>query len=149
MAISQNACFSGEAAPDDEFEHPPGASIARLLRAALAMRGWGVSDIDNWRDGGWSVTCCRPASKLELVISKMVVGEEWFLQIAPTYVPGLVGWLLSRPTSAPPDAIQALAQDAFSVLSENGQFRDFMWCWDGPPEPDNSTPEPVPAQGSS
>jgi hypothetical protein len=149
MAISQNARFSGEATADAEFEHPPGASIARLLKDALAKRGWEVSDIDNWRDGGWSITCRRPASKLELVIAKMARGEEWFLQIAPSYVPGLVGWLLSKPASAPPDAIQALAQDAFSVLSENGRFRGFMWCWDGPPEEGNSTPEPVPAQGGS
>ena len=149
MAISQNARFSGEAAPDAEFEHPPGASIARCLRDALAKRGWEVSDIDNWRDGGWSITCCRTASKLELVIAKMVVGEEWFLQIAPSYVPGLVGWLLSKPASAPPEAIQALAQDAFAALSESGRFGNFMWCWDGPPDEANSTPEPVPARGSS
>jgi hypothetical protein len=147
MAISQNARFSGEAAPDAEVEHPPGASIARLLKDALAKRGWGVADIDNWRDGGWSITCCRPASKLELVIAKMAVGEEWFLQIAPSYVPGLFGWLLSKPASAPPDAIQALAKDAYSVLSENGGFWGFMWCWDGRPEEGNSTAEPVPAEG--
>jgi hypothetical protein len=79
MALSQNARFSGEAAPDAEFEHPPGAAIARLLRDALAKRGWEVSDIDNWRDAGWSITCCRPPLKLVLVIAKMTVGEEWFL----------------------------------------------------------------------
>jgi hypothetical protein len=149
MAMSQNARFSGEAAPDAEFERPEGASIARLLRDALANRGWEVSDFDNWRDGGWSITCCRPASKLELVIAKMAVGEEWFLQIAPSYVPGLFGWLFSKPASATPDAVQALAVDAFSVLSENGRFREFMWCWDGPPGPGSSTPHPVPAQGRS
>ena len=149
MAISQNARFSGEAVPDAEFEHPPGASIARLLKDALAQRGWEVSDIDNWRDGGWSITCCRLASKLELVIAKMAVGEEWFLQIAPSYVPGLFGWLFSKPASAAPEAIQALARDAFAVLSESGRFASFMWCWDGFPDERNSTPEPVHARGSS
>src|SRR5262245_54611794 len=149
MAISQNARFSGEAAPDTEFEHPPGASIARLLRDALAKRNWEVSDFDNWRDGGWSITCCRPRWKLELAIAKMAVGAEWFLQIAPSYVPGLFGWLFSKPASAPPDAVQALAADAFAVLSDTGRFGKFMWCWDGPPDEANSTPEPVPVQGSS
>jgi hypothetical protein len=149
MAISQNARFSGEAVRDSELERPPGASIARLLKDALAKRGWEVSDIDNWRDGGWSISCFRPASKLELVIAKMEVGEEWFLQIAPGYVPGLVGWFLSKPASAAPDAVQALAQHAFSILSENGRFRDFIWCWDGPPDRGNSTPAPVPAQSCS
>src|SRR5262245_5226975 len=149
MAISQNARFSGDAPPDAEFEHPPGSSIAKLLQIALANRGWEVSDIDNWRDGGWSITCCRPASRLELVIGEMVAGMEWFLQIAPSYVPGLFGWLFSRPASAPPDAILALAQDAFAALSDSGRFERFMWCWDGPPDEANSTPEPVPARGSS
>lgn len=149
MAISQNARFSGEAAPDAEFEHPEGASISRFLRDALAKRGWEVSDIDNWRDGGWSITCCRFASKLELVIAKMAVGDEWFLQIAPSYVPGLFGWLFNKPASAPTDAIQALAEDAFAALSESGRFGKFMWCWDGPPDEVNSTPGPVPARGSS
>jgi hypothetical protein len=148
MAISQNSCFSGEVTPDAEFAHPPGASIVKLLRDALAKRDWEVSDIDNWRDAGWSITCCRSAAKLELVIAKMVKGDAWFLQIAPSYVPGLVGWFLRTPASAPPDAVQALAQDAFLILSENGRFRNFLWCWDGPPEPGNSTPEPVSAKGS-
>ena len=149
MALSQNARFSGDAVPDAEFEHPLGASTARLLRDALAKRGWDVSDIDNWRDGGWSITCCRPTSKLELVIAKMDVGEEWFLQITPSYVPGLVGWFLTKPASTLPEAVQALAQDAFEALSESGRFGNFMWCWDGPPDEVNSTPEPIPARGSS
>jgi hypothetical protein len=143
MAISQNARFAGEAARDAEFEHPPGASIARLLKDALAGRGWDVSDIANWRDGGWCITCSRPASKLELVVAEMGEGSEWFLQIAPTYVPGLVGWLMSKPASASPEAILALAQDAFAALSANERFRDFLWCWDGYPEEGNATPEPV------
>ena len=149
MAISQNARFSGEATPDSEFEHPPGASIAKLLRAALAKQGWEVSDIDNWRDGGWSITCCRPSSKLELVIAEIAPAEAWFLQIAPHYVPGLFGRLISKPASAPPDAIQALAQDAFAVLSESGRFSNFMWCWDGFPDEMNSSPKPLPAPGSN
>jgi hypothetical protein len=79
----------------------------------------------------------------------MMVKPEWFLQIAPSYVPGLIGWLSRKCPSAPPDAIQALAQDAFSVLTEKGRFEGFMWRWDEFPDQGNSTPEPVPARGSS
>ena len=149
MPISQNARFSGEAAPDAEFEHPPGASIARQLKAALANRGWEVSEIDSWRDIGWCITCCRLASKLELVIATTAVGSEWLLQIAANYVPGPVGWLLKKRPAASPEDIQALAQDAFSILSEGGRFRRFMWCWDAYADEGNSTPEPVPAKNRS
>jgi hypothetical protein len=146
MPISQSACFSGEAAADDEFDHPPGGSIARLVKAGLGQRGWEVSEIDAWRDGGWCMTCCRRESKLELVVAKMAAESRWFLQIAPSYVPGLLGWLLSKSASATAEAIFALAHDTFSVLSEHGGFFGFMWCWDGYPEEGNATPEPVPAQ---
>lgn len=142
MAISQNARFSGTADPDNEYDHPLGSSIAKLLKDSLSKRGWVVSEIDNWRDSGWAVKCCRPLSTLQLVIAKMAKGEEWFLQIAPTYVPGFIGWLLKKNASAQPDAVQALAQDCFSILWETGRYREFMWCWDGLPEPGNSSAEP-------
>jgi hypothetical protein len=148
MAISQNARFSGSALTDAEFEHPPGAAIARNLREALVQRGWEVSEIDDWRDSGWSFTCCRPALQLEVSIAKTSVGEvdEWFLQIAPTYVPGLIGRVLCKAASASPEAVQVLARDLFAALSEIGQFGNFMWCWDGTPDEENSSPEPVPAR---
>src|SRR6516225_12141375 len=112
MSISQNARFSGEAAPDAEFDEPPGRSIVRLLKDALAKRGWEVSEIDNWRDGGWCITSGSADSKLELVVVKMTIGSEWFLQIAPSYVPWVIGWLLKKHASASPEEIQALANDA-------------------------------------
>jgi hypothetical protein len=146
MPTSQNARFSGEAAPDDEFDHPPGVAIARTLKAELARRGWEVSDIDNWRDGGWLMTCCARGRSLELVVAQTAVESEWFLQIAPTYVPGFLGWLFNKRASATAEAIVDLAHDTFSVLSTHGGFACFMWCWDGYPEAGNSTPEPVPAQ---
>lgn len=145
MATSQNVRFSGRA-PEVELEHLPGASIAKHFRDSLPSRGWDVSDVECWRDSGWSVTCQRPNSKLAIVIAK--VGEEWFLQIAPSYVPGFVGWLLRKRSSASAEGIQALALDVFSLLSESGRFQDFMWRWDGFPEPDSSTPCPTPALGS-
>jgi hypothetical protein len=147
MATSQNACFSGEAAADAEFEHPPGAAIARLVKAGLAKRGWDVSEIDNWRDVGWCATCFNRGSKLDLVIAKKAVGSEWCLQVAPSYVPGLLGRLLSKRASALPEATLALARDVFSVLVDSGRFWGFMWCWDGYPAEGNSTSEPVPPRG--
>src|SRR4051812_45915380 len=106
MPISQNARFSGKAAIDLEIEHPPGASIAKHLQIGLTKRGWDVSEIENWRDSGWSIICCRATSKLKVVIAKMMSDHEWLLQIAPRYVPGLVGSFLKKHPSATPDSTQ-------------------------------------------
>jgi len=149
MALSQNVRFIGEIEPGTEFEHPPGAAIAKFLRDAIAKRGWQVSEIDNWRDCGWFVTCCRREVRLQLVIAEVRAEKGWMLQIAPTYVPRILGRILKRPPSATPDDIQALALDTHSAFFENGRFRDFMWCWDGFPETDNSTPAPAPVPGDS
>jgi hypothetical protein len=40
MPISQNACFSGTAAPDAEFEHPPDRDGQRIDLGAESSKGW-------------------------------------------------------------------------------------------------------------
>jgi hypothetical protein len=148
MALSQNVRFSGDAAPDDVFKHPPGGSIARLLKTALFKRGWGVSEIDNWRDAGWCITCCRDESRLDVALCQDGTGPDWFLQVAPTYVPGPVGRLFGKNVSASSLLILALAQDIHGILSELDALTDFKWCWDGYPEVGASTPKPEHAEGS-
>jgi hypothetical protein len=149
MPISQNARFTGPASVDREFEHPPGASIARRLSEGLANRGWVASEIDNWRDSGWSIRCGRGASTLELTVAKGAEDDEWFLQIAPAYVPGIIGRLRNKPASATPDDIHALAMDTHDTLTASGRFGGFMWQWDGPPDATTSTPTPTPAVAKS
>jgi hypothetical protein len=90
------------------------------------------------------VICCRGSAKLDLVVAQISDGAGWFLQIAPTYLPGFFGRLLSRQASAPPESVLALAQEAYLILSERSSFGGFEWCWDGYPENGNSTPEPPP-----
>jgi hypothetical protein len=144
MPISQNARFCGEAGLDEDIEDRPGKSIAALLASALIKQGWATSDLDCWRDCGWSFTCRRAAASLELVIAEAT--GEWFLQIAPSYVPGLAGRLRKKPASASADDVQALARDVFAVLSEGERFSQFKWCWDGFPQETNSSHTPMPPE---
>lgn len=143
MALSLNARFSGDIISDQTSEHPPGGLIARMLKVGLTARGWEVSNPDNWRDSGWSITCRRGVSNLQVVLARTVGSSEWLVQIAPTLVPGMLGRLFGRHTSAPTAFVFALAQDIHSILLEEGGFRDFKWCWDGYPEEETSTPQPV------
>lgn len=146
MAFSQNLQFSGRAVRDDELEHPAGASIAKLLRSGLAERGWQVSLIDNWRDCGWSVECTRSDVTLEAVVSSMTDADRWFLQIAPSYRPGIVGRLFGKVATAKASDILAAAQDVHAILAGQSNFDDFKWCWDGYPEDKGSTSEPISAE---
>jgi len=86
MPISLNATFAGDAPTDPEFEHPKGASIARLVREAVGPEGWVADELDNWRDVGWSFICSRGQAKLEFVISLMRQ-NDWIVQVAPLAVP--------------------------------------------------------------
>ena len=143
MALSQNARFSGFATPDDEFEHPAGASIARLLQAGLQDTKWIVAEFDNWRDCGWSLDCSRGKTRLQVAFSQMEEGE-WMLQVAPTSNPGFLGKLFGGAVSAQPSETAELAKAIHSILQAAGSFSNFMWTWDGFPEDGNSDSEPHP-----
>jgi len=143
MALSQNARFSGIAHPDDEFEHPAGASIARMLHARLQDTKWIVAEFDNWRDCGWSLDCSVDSTRLQIAFSQMEEGE-WMLQVAPTSNPSFLGKLFGGAVSAQPSETTELAKLIHSILQASEAFRNFMWTWDGFPEEGNSDSEPQP-----
>jgi hypothetical protein len=143
MAHSQNVRFAGKAPDGDELEHPRGSTIAILLRQQLGNKGWHVGEPDNWRDGGWSIVCSRSGSRLELVVCMTVDEGDWYLQIAAEYRPGIIGRFRGKPASASAADIFALAKDVHRILRMDGHFSDFKSCWDGYPEDDSSTSDPL------
>src|SRR6266852_3485433 len=100
MAISQNATFFSDLHPKTPSEHPPGESIAGLIRNGLLQRGWRATDLDNWRDCGWVFICTKNLGELQLVLAETATKSNWLLQISPTYVPGLIGSLVGKKSSA-------------------------------------------------
>lgn len=144
MPISQNATFSGVAEPDKEFAHPPGASIARLLRSGIRTTGWEVSGIENWLDGGWEIDCVKGEARLQVVLAALTDQKGWMLQISPLRYPGIIGRLLGVCPSATPDQVQSLATEVSSILLQSSSFKDFRWCWDGFPDDRPATSEPMP-----
>ena len=142
VPISLNATFAGSATPDPEFDHPEGASIAKLLSLALRSDGWTVCDFENWRDVGWSLACSKGVARLECAIAQFGP-KAWMLQVAPASIPGLLGRLFGRqPTASQRDVLE-LSRNAHRALAES--FHQFRWRWDGPPTETSSIEPDDPA----
>jgi hypothetical protein len=142
MPISQNVRFSGNASSDEEFDHPAGASIARLLQTGLSQRGWTATRIENWRDCSWEIDCARDGCELQVTVASIGVASEWMAQIAPRNRAGIIARMLRMRPSADSKTILALAKDVGVVLSLSGRFNDFKWRWDGFPQDSTSSPVP-------
>jgi len=143
MTRSQNARFMGAAPGDEEFDHPPGAGLARALSAALAEGGWEVEELENWRDSGWSVRCRRGAADVEVVVAATGEPHAWFLQIAPYDAPGALARLFGKKqASADAEHLLAVSRLAHATLESRG-FRDLRWKWNGYPDAAQSTPVPA------
>jgi hypothetical protein len=142
MPISQNAQFTGEADKDREYEHPKGASIARAIKSILDKNKWMTKEIDNWRDCGWSIECSRANDRLEIAIADNT-DNNWMLQIAPFYTPGLLGRLFGKTPSATSLSCYELSCLVDSAIRADSRYTNIKWRWDGFPEESNSTPSPT------
>ena len=143
MQGSQNLRFGAYSTPPDEFEHPGGDGLMRQLCRDLALAGWTVGEIDDWRDAGFATVCQRGSEKLQLTMAK-IGDEDWMIQIGAERDPGWLGRLLGKIPSATRNGIFELSVAVHRALAAGGFLRRPRWCWDGFPEDDNSTEEPKP-----
>jgi hypothetical protein len=143
MPISQNVLFYEDKAYNASEIEQRSEAIAKLLQAGLEKLGWHTFDIDVWRGNGWSIPCSRNDAKLDVVFVKTMREREWMLQVSPWYRPLFIGWLLRRKASASPSHVLYLANDIHAVLQQQGCFSGFQWCWDGFPDGDTASPEPI------
>jgi hypothetical protein len=143
MPTSQNVRFCCELQPENAMEHPPGGSIARLVREDLVERGWNPSELDNWRDSGWVFFCPSKNAELQLVLAPMATPSHWLLQISPKHLPGVIGRLFGRRTSASITDVYAIATDVHETISKLADVTSIQWCWDGVPQDNNSSQEPT------
>ena len=68
MAFSQNATF--KCIDFRGSEHSHGKQVSQYFFSSL-KQDWGKSDLDNWRDCGWTFKCTCKNVKLELIVSPM------------------------------------------------------------------------------
>ena len=142
MATSQNLRFAATVPSDAEFDHPPGATLMRRLSAQLSKVGWHTDEMGNWRDCGWSISCTRGSSQLEVILTQVQNGE-WLLQIVPHRVPGFFGRLVGKKASAIPAEIYELSVFVHRALSLAGFLASSRWRWNEFPDDEHSTPEPT------
>jgi hypothetical protein len=140
MMSTQDVRFVGPVAEDPEYDHPPGMSLARRLHTELATRRWTVGEIDNWRDAGWEIPCDRDGARLVVVIATTMVDGEWYGQISPADMPGLIRRAFGRRDSATAADVYALAVDIEQLLVGFG-FTRLRWA-SGYPE-DDAPAKPV------
>jgi hypothetical protein len=138
---SQYARFKADFPSDPEFDDPPGAWLANHLSGHSSQAGWQVSEIENWRDGGWSVACSKSESKLEFVVLR---GKwEWFLQVYPLKDPGFLRRWFGAVASATPAEVVSLSREIHRVLTDYERVSNLRWRIDGDPDGEHSTPEPM------
>ena len=138
MVLSQNASFVGDPPPDPEYNHPPGAALARELQMALRHRGIEVTEIENWRDAGWVISSRQGQRVIDIVFAQDAP-SEWMLQIAPIEEPGFFDTLFKRGPDYAVDLFH-LAQAVAEILPELGYSR-MRWRTNGKPrDGDPSSP---------
>ncbi len=145
MHLSQNARFVAAFPVDPEFDHPPGAWLARRVQAVLGEQSWVTDEFDNWRDCGWVVRCKRGEADLEVRFAALAAGnDQWSLQVTPTRSRGLLGRLVGGRASATPHDCFVLARAVDACLLATGKCSALRWAWDGDPETVPSAESPLP-----
>ena len=111
---------------DPEFDHPPGAALARILVEELGTSGWSTGEIENWRDCGWSLECRRARAELQVTLS-LIQDSQWMLQISPMRRPGLLGSFLGRVASASNNDVYDLSVAVHAALGRLHYLGSPMW----------------------
>lgn len=140
MTVSQNVVFVGLdviGAP----EHPRGIGIARLTSEKLHGQGYNVTQLENWRDCGWSFSLLAGEATIEIVVSSLAKAGEWIIQVSSADRPGPLARLFGSKKIDRSSELFDVASAVHQILAAGG-FSNLRWCGDGFPDPRASSPEP-------
>jgi hypothetical protein len=133
MSRIPHATFHAELAPDPEWAHPRGASLARVLEGALRSQFQSVGPFDDWRDLGWTVKLELNGKSFEVYFGQFRTEGSWLLAVAPVGQPHLFGRLLGRKAFPCADELKAIASVVHQSLHSLGSVSDLLWMMGGPP----------------
>ncbi|MCE5237515.1 hypothetical protein LLH23_03380 [bacterium] len=143
MRVSQNLLFSGTAPGEEDPNLPAGESIAQMIERGLQARSWTIVEPTDLGDHSlWTVGCKRESAELEMTLAATLEKDLWMLQLAASYIPGLIARWRHKEPSATPEDVFSLAQDIHAILFASGEFRDPKWCWDNFPSDEIASPTP-------
>ena len=144
MSNTPHVSFEGTLAPDAEFVHPPGASLARAVESCLRTRFSSVQSFDNWRDCGWIVVLQVGAKSFEVYFAQLrPESSQWLLAVASLGQPGIFGRILGRKPFECAEELKSIAHELHLLLTETPGLSEIQWFFGGPPGavPTVATPE--------
>ena len=78
------ASFVAAIPKDAEYDHPPGANLARRLHRALSTAFPEIEEFDNWRDCGWEIRLRSGRVWASVPFAQVSrTGPEWLLAVVP------------------------------------------------------------------
>lgn len=126
-----HARFDGDLPLDAEYEHPPGAFLARRLERSLSDMPADVGTFDNWRDCGWIIHLVIDGTRLAVSFSPFLGSADWLLAVAPDR--GMLQQLLQRRlTAAHVAATRMTALRVHKCLASTQGISVIRW-WLGTP----------------
>ena len=145
MTAVPHSAFVASFPMDAEFDHPPGAALARALESGLRERSFNVSQFDNWRDCGWVLNIAVDGKPFELYFTAYGNASEpsWLLAAAPLNQPGALARLFGRKAPDVIPELRALSVAVHELLSAHPSVSDLRWFLGGPPDkvPSHASPQ--------
>ena len=138
MAKTPTVSFRAEFPVDAEFDHPPGATLARELQAKLSRELAEVREFDNWRDCGWSIDGLVESTPVQVFFTQVNIptgAPLWLLGCTSGRHVSILARLLGR---APDDsaAVLQLARAVDQILKSEARVSEVKWYmndrWRGP-----------------
>lgn len=147
MSNVPHVSFRGTLPSDAEFEHPPGAFLARTLESRFRSLPGSVQPFDNWRDCGWFVVLQLNQKSFEVYFALFQPAHnEWLLAIAPLGQPGFLKRLFGQKPFECAAELKSIAKEIHSLLVATHGISDIRWFFGGPPGkvPSTESPEQLP-----
>jgi hypothetical protein len=115
--------FESEYSEQNEFEHPRGYSICKVLKSILTENGFHTHSIENYRDIAWSMDCEINGKQIYFFVGYLgTKNTEWQLVVCSDV--GLLRRLLGYKDQN--ERLQ-LAMVIHSILSNDNRVSNLKW----------------------
>ena len=146
---TQNVAFVGRDPDDKGVDHPVGYGIAHLLHDAVNQPNLIVSEIENWRDIGWSFRVGNVnQNQIEIGLTGTFGENLWLARICSRKRPTLYGWIFGNQS---PDQASEIYDNSIAIdgVLRSNDFTDICWRLNGQPMIQHDPPHPIDNTGTA